>query len=229
MKPSLSHQAYEMIKREILTCVLEPGQQIVQSQLAERYQIGTTPAREALQRLVQEGFVQAIPRFGYTVSYVTLSDVREVYELRAILEPAAARLAAQRATEAQLEEVARTADFYYAYPDGSHRPEAHVHNADFHRTVANAGNNRRLAEQISRVLDEMTRIFHLGLDLTPYAQEMYQEHLDLVDALRQRDPDRAEQVMRDQIVQSQQRVMAILSQRLGSLGQAIQIPPANSG
>ena len=227
MKSLLSEQAYEIIKNDILTCVLEPGKQIAQSQLAERYQVGTTPIREALQRLAQEGFVQTIPRFGYTISYVTLSDVHEIFELRAILEPAAARLAATRATDERLTEIARMADFYYAYGDESNNPKAHVHNADFHRAIAAEAGNGRLLDQIDQVLDEMTRIFHLGLDLGNYAGEMHQEHLALVKALQNHDPNRAERLMKDQIVQSRQRVLEILTNRLGSLGQTVQINPTN--
>lgn len=85
MGESLAGQAYEAIRNEIITCRLRPGQQIAQPQLAERYQTGTTPVRDALQRLAQEGLVQPIPRFGYLVTQITLSDVTEMYELRSIL------------------------------------------------------------------------------------------------------------------------------------------------
>ena len=150
----LSEQAYKNIKNDIITCVLKTGEQIAQSQLVERYQIGTTPIREALQRLVQDGFVQSVPRFGYVVQPVSLSDVHEIYECRLILEPAAASLAAARATDEQLSEIVRTADFSFIYETAENISDAHVHNAEFHRAVAVASNNSRLLNQISRVLDE---------------------------------------------------------------------------
>ncbi len=219
MKTSLSDQAYELIKNDIITCALEPGQQIVQQQLAERYRLGMTPIREALQRLAQEGLVQPIPRFGYTVSYVTLSDVHEIYEFRLILEPTAARLAAQRATSEQLTEIARFAELTYTYPAG----ESHVHNDSFHRAIVLAAGNRRLQEVTCRVIDEMTRVFHLGLDLSTSIGEMREEHLALAQALTSREADRAEQLMHTQIVRSKQRVLDALMQRLGALGQAVPV------
>jgi DNA-binding GntR family transcriptional regulator len=223
VKASLSDKAYEVLKQEIITCALEPGQQIVQQQLAKRYGLGMTPIREALQRLAQEGLVQPIPRFGYTVSFVTLADVHDIYELRLILEPAAARLAATRGTAEQLEAIAESACLRYTQREGTRKPDLRMHNAEFHRAIAAAAGNQRLLEAVSRVLDEMIRIFHLGLDLTASAGEMEQEHVQLVQALQARDADRAQEVMRQQIERSKQRVLEALMQRLGALGQAIPI------
>jgi DNA-binding GntR family transcriptional regulator len=217
MKLSLSDQAYDLIKSDIITCALEPGQQIVQQQLGERYQLGTTPIREALQRLAQEGLVQPIPRFGYTVSYITLSDVHEIYEFRLILEPSAARLAAQRATDKQLSEIVHFAELTYTYRAG----ESHVHNDDFHRAIVTAAGNRRLQEAICHLIDEMTRIFHLGLDLSTSIDIMRGEHLALAQALSNRDSDQAEALMYDQILRSKERVLEALTRRLGVLGQAV--------
>jgi DNA-binding GntR family transcriptional regulator len=221
MRPSLSDQAYELIKQDIITCVFEPGQQIIQKQLAERYGLGTTPVREALQRLAQEGFVQPIPRFGYTVRYVALSDVHEIYELRLILEPMAARLAAMRAGPEALEMIARNADLNYVYPRGG----AHVHHAAFHRSIAAACGNSRLYEMTVRVLDEMTGIFHLGLDLSDSLADMQGEHASLVAALQEHDPDRAEQLMRGQILHSRQLVLDALIRRYAAMTQAVRLDP----
>jgi DNA-binding GntR family transcriptional regulator len=228
VKPSLSEQAYQVVKHDIITCVLEPGQQIAQQQLAKRYQLGKTPIREALQRLAQEGLVQPIPRFGYTVSYVTLCDVHEIFELRLVLEPAAARLAATRGTHEQLDSLAQVADLTYIDRDGQRVPDFSVHNARFHRAIAAASGNQRLFDSLSRVLDEMMRIFYLGLDLSESAEEMRHEHLDLVQTLTTRDPDRAEQLMLCQIARSKDRVLKALTHRLGALGQAVPVGSLNS-
>jgi DNA-binding GntR family transcriptional regulator len=221
MKPSLSDRAYNLIKRDIIRCAFEPGQQIIQKQLAERYGLGTTPVREALQRLAQEGFVQPIPRFGYTVRYVALSDVHEIYELRLILEPAAARLAASRASTEQLERIALCSGLTSSYPPGG----AHIHNADFHRSVVAACGNARLHDATLRVLDELTGIFHLGLDLSSSLEEMQAEHTSLVAALQEHEPDRAEHLMRDQILHSRQLVLDALVRRYTVITQAIGLEP----
>jgi DNA-binding GntR family transcriptional regulator len=225
---SLADQVYNTLRTDIITCALEPGQQVVQSQLAERYQFGVTPIREALQRLTQEGFVRPIPRFGYIVSPITVSDVHELYELRAIVESAAARLAATRGSQEQLNRIAEEADFRYVFGDRQSYMEFLTRNADFHRSVAIAADNQRLADLISKLLDEMTRIFHLGLDLKDSAGEMRNEHIALAKALCDRDPDRAAQIVLNQIVRSEERVLEALTHRDGgglskALGEAVQV------
>ena len=230
MEPSLSGKAYEVIKRDIITCVLEPGQQIAQPQLAEKHRIGLTPVREALRRLAQEGFVQAIPRFGYIVSPVTFADVYEVYELRAIVESAAVRLAAIRAADEQLTKILKSASFTYVYRDRESYSHFLALNKEWHRSVVAIAGNQRMVDLISKTLDELTRVFHLGLDLRDSAEEMRSEHLALAAALRDRDPDRAEKIVQSQIARSQARVLEALTNRLGnappsSLQQTMQVRP----
>ena len=202
MRISLSLQAYEQIKTDILTCALHPGQQIAQNQLSEKYQVGVTPVREALQRLTQEGYVQPIPRFGYIVAPITLSDVHQIFELRAIVEPAAARLAATRCSDDQLEQIRRVADKTYNYTERETYLQYLSYNTDFHVTVALAGGNRRLAETIAKLLEELARVFHMGLERHDLTIEMAQAHMPLIEALTDRDPDRAEAIMKSQIARS---------------------------
>jgi DNA-binding GntR family transcriptional regulator len=211
MGASLSEQAYERIKTEILTCVLEPGQQIVQQQLAERYRVGKTPVREALQRLTQEGYVQPVPRFGYIVTPITLADIHEIYELRAVVEPAAARLAAMRCTDEQLEQIKKAADQTYVFNQRETYLEYLRHNQVFHYTIALVGGNRRLADIVAKSLEELARVFHLGLENRDLTQVMAQAHMPLLEALSDHDPDRAEAVMRSQISQSRAQFLETLT------------------
>ena len=204
---SISDRAYETIKNDIITCVLKPGQQVVQAELAERYQFGTTPVREALQRLVQEGFADAIPRFGYVVKPITFADIRELYEVRSIMEVAAARLAAVKGSAEQLQEIVQISNFTYVYRDHPSYSEFLTLNARFHNSVALAAGNMRLAECIDGLIDELTRIFHLGLNVRDSAAEMRDEHVALARALVARDADLAERLVRSQITRSQERVI----------------------
>jgi DNA-binding GntR family transcriptional regulator len=207
---SLSQQAYDRIRGEILDCTLAPGQQIVQARLVEKYGLGLTPIREALQRLAHEGLVQPYPRFGYIVSPVTEEMVRHLYEVRMILETAAVRLAVERASDGQLRQVAESARFTYVYKNHEEYVRFLERNAAFHDSIAVLASNPRLAEVLGGLLDELSRIFHLGLDLRDSAEEMQAEHTALAEALLARDADYAGQVMREQIARSQQRVLEAL-------------------
>ena len=230
MSQSLAGQVYEIIKKDIITCTFKPGQQIAQQQLADRYSVGVTPVREALQKLTREGLIQPIPRFGYLVTPITVADVAEVFELRTILETAASRLAALRATPEQLEHLSELASSTYIFKVRDSYSDFLVHNREFHVAVANASGNRRLAASVAQVMDEMTRMFHLGLDVKDSAGEMRDEHQELVEMLRRKDSVSAEQVVLAQILRSQGRIFEALrpgSERPATDGlvQAIQFSP----
>ena len=208
---NLAEQAYALIREEILCTRLMPGQQIVQKPLAEKYGLGLTPVRDALQRLAHEGLVQAVARSGYVVSHITFSDVRELFELRTVLETAAVRLAVARATDEELEVIAEKANFSYVYSDHEDYSRFLARNQEFHCAIAALSGNRRLMETLERTLDGLTRVFHFGLDLRDSAEEMRGEHIELVDALVRRDADAAAAVTSSQISRSVQRVMEALS------------------
>jgi len=224
---SLASQLYEAIKNEIITCALEPGQQIAQPKLAEKYQVGITPIREALQRLTQEGLIQPIARFGYVVTPISLSDVTAMYELRSVLEAAAARLAALRGPQEQLDRIAELADTKYAFTDRESYSSFLTHNREFHRSVAAASSNPKLADFLSKLFDEMTRVFHLRPEPVDDSEQMRAEHKALAGALCKRDPDEAERIVLEQIASSQKRVLATLISIAGvgtnALGQMVHL------
>jgi DNA-binding GntR family transcriptional regulator len=211
---SLANQAYTALKKDILTCELDPGSTIAQSQLVKRYDFGLTPVREALKRLEQEGYVQSIPRFGYLITSITLKDVEDLYDLRLILEQSAVRMAIQRATDEQLAQIQEKATFTYKFKNRITYLQFLEYNINFHVSIALASRNHKLAEMLANVLNEMTRIFNLGLDLRDSAEEMRNEHIVLAAALAKRDIQQAEQIVQDQIMLSRQRVVEMLVQRL---------------
>lgn len=210
-KDSLSDTAYTLIKESIVSCELEPGQFIAQAELAEKHGLGITPVREALRRLAQEGFLRALPRIGYEVSPVTPRDVQEIFEMRLALEVASARLAAARAGEGALEQLAQAADFTYTFHNRRSYARFLAQNTRFHAQVAALSGNQRLAAQVAKLMDELTRVFHLGLDLRDSAEEMRRDHLALVEALKKRDPALAEACIRDEILRSRERVLEAIS------------------
>ena len=210
---SLAEKAYNTIKRDILTCVLDQGTIFAQSEMVERYDFGITPVREALKRLESEGYVQSIPRFGFVITSITIKDVEDLYELRQVLETASVRMAIQHATREQIAELQRRVNFTYTFKDRDSYMEFLEGNMDFHVSIAMMSGNRKLAEALFRVLNEMTRIFNLGLDLRDSAEEMRHEHMALVSALMARDLQAAEQIIRDQLRRSRQRVVEKLVTR----------------
>jgi DNA-binding GntR family transcriptional regulator len=211
---SLANLAYATIKKDILTCKLDPGSTIAQAQLVRQYDFSLTPVREALKRLEQEGYVQSIPRFGYLITPITIQDVENLYDLRLVLEQSAVRMAIQRATDEQLAQIQQKATFTYIFKDLGSYLEFLEQNVNFHVSIALVSKNRKLAEILANVLIEMTRIFNLGLDLRDSAEEMRNEHITLAAALVGRNIQLAEQIVQDQIMFSRRRVIEMLAQRI---------------
>jgi len=211
---SLAEQAYLAIKRDLLRCELDPGSQIAQSQLMERFNFGVTPIREALKRLEHEGYVTAVPRFGYIIAPITFNDIYNNFELRSYLEQLSVQLAIQRAPDEVLHKIQEKAGFTYHYGDQQSYQDFLDQNLDFHYQIALSTGNKRLAEMVSVILEEMERIFHLGLELRDSAGEMRDEHLALASALISRDEKQAIEVLNSQLQHSRQRIIDMLDRKL---------------
>ncbi len=214
--PSLAQQAFRMLKEDILTATFKPGELLVERDLARHYGVGKTPMREALHALQKEGLVDAIPRAGYIVSAITTRDVQELFQLRLILETSAAELAARNTSEQDLQRLRELAGFDYTYGDRASYEAFLNSNTNFHYMVARSSGNQRLAQIVLRLLEDLERLFHLELDIRDSAAEMVNEHIALVAALTNRDPEKARQVMAEQIVKSRDRVLeAIAGPKIG--------------
>jgi DNA-binding GntR family transcriptional regulator len=231
-KIPISEQAYKWIKDAIVTCELKPGQTIVQGDLANRYEIGITPVREALRQLSQDGFVQPVPRMGYQVSQITNQDIEEIFELRSILETQSVRLAAIRAPIKSLEVITKLANFTYQYQHKETYLAFLRRNTEFHFSIAVASGNQRLADQISKIMEELNRVFHLGLDISDSAEEMRNDHQALANALMSRDANLAEELVMIEITRSHERVKKAINQYQNQISNAVfinQLINSNTG
>jgi len=191
--------SYRLIKRAIISCALAPGQQVTEEYLAERFGTGRGAVRSALKRLYQEQFVQTISRQRYVIPPVTLREARELFDIRLLLEPVAARRAAgtiEPDTVARLRELCES---HYDLGDAHSAGDFLAANTEFHVTVARASGSAMLADLISNLLDRVERLNHLSHALLDRNVAAHDEHVALVDALEAGDGVRAERVMADQI------------------------------
>jgi DNA-binding GntR family transcriptional regulator len=204
---SLVEQAYLRLRQEILTCLLLPGRVVTERELARQYKMSKTPVREALTQVCREGLMQRLPGRGYLVAPITINDVRDLFDLRLVLEMAAAERAARHPSPAQIAVLKKMSEASYSLDD----PESHrlflKMNRDFHLALAEAAANRRLVEMLARLLIEMDRLFHLGLRLRDSSEEMKREHQEVVAALEKGDVEGVQRAISTQITASQDRIM----------------------
>jgi DNA-binding GntR family transcriptional regulator len=208
--PLLSDRAYDRIRHDIISCALAPGMEISEAQLCAHYKLGKAPVRMALSRLAHDGLVRAIPRRGYRVTEVTLKDIHDVFELRLMLEPAAARMAAGRVNAQRLRALDEACRAAYQPGDAKSTSRFLEANKAFHVEIARAAGNARLAEAVEQLLDEMTRLLHLGLGLRNRSHELQREHRSLVKALTRGDSGTAERICREQIEEARSMVLSAI-------------------
>jgi DNA-binding GntR family transcriptional regulator len=197
--PLLTDRAYERIKLDIITCAIAPGTEISEPQLCRHYHLGKAQVRMALIRLAHDGLVRPIPRRGYRVMPITLKDIHDVFELRLMLEPTAARMAAGKVNAQRLRALDDACRAGYQPSDVKSITRFLDANKAFRVAIAQATGNSRLASMTAQLLDQMTRLLHLGLRLRNRSLEMQHEHRVLVKALARGDGETAERISREQI------------------------------
>ncbi len=198
----LTDAAYDRIKRAIITCELAPGQQIAEEQLGAIYAVGRAGVRAALKRLCQENFVLLASRKRYVVAPVTLKHVNELFELRLMLEPVAARRAAGHLPADIIERLRRLCDEQYVLGDHDSAARFLHANTEFHAAIAASSGNALVAEVIRSMLDKVERVHHMAHLLHDRNDLSRQEHFELLDALEYGEEDRAERLMSEQIQSS---------------------------
>jgi DNA-binding GntR family transcriptional regulator len=209
--PSLTEQAITALRLDILATRLAPGETISEAATAQRLELGKAPIRAALARLAEEGLVTALPRRGWIVSLVTIRDIHEVFDLRGLLEPEAARRAAGRVDAAMLARLDGVCAEGYDGGDEESVLGFLAANKAFHLAIAELSGNARLARQLDRLLDESTRMLVLGLRRRDRTEEMAHEHHVLVEALALGHGEQAATLMREQVAASRAMVLAALT------------------
>jgi DNA-binding GntR family transcriptional regulator len=181
----LRDSIYQAIRGAILTCELQPGQELREQVLAERYRVSRSPIRDSLLRLEQENLITVLPRQGYRVNPISISDIDDIFGLRLLIEPACAAAAAGAEAEAL-----RTLDQFRGFStDEQAEAKFDEHNKSFHHTIAVLSGNIRMAA-IARDLDEQSqRLAQATMNAVTYEQICIacRQHEALIDALQAHD------------------------------------------
>jgi len=201
-------KAYQVIKKAIISGQLESAKIFSITELSETFEVGGTPAREALVILASEGLIEPIPRIGYQVKSLSVHDMLEIFHLRSVLEVEGIGLAADRITdddirlleannrlEQELVISLQSEKSTHSYNEGF------ALNLEFHITIARASGNNRLADMVEKLQNELELI--LGYDpqiaRVDVAAAAAIQHYEIIERLRQRDKPGAQEVMKKHI------------------------------
>lgn len=206
------HKVLDKIRQEVLTCALRPGEELREAELAERYQVSKSPVRDALQHLAFEGLVETMPRRGHRVTPVSVSDARDLLEMREALEIAACRRIAEQASDDTLQALDRFRD-----TDTHSLAAFAAYNRRFHIAIGDASGNRRVAEATRRLLDAYHRLCLVSLgQVRERDGDMgapLDDHRALIDALQARDPRRAARIVQRHVRRSGSQILKGLENR----------------
>ena len=200
---------YRRLLQEIGAGMLNAGDRIRETELAERLGVSRTPVREAIRQLEADGIITHVPRQGASIRVLGYAEVMELYEVRSVLEGTAARLAARSASDIEIDELEVLNHRLSALDDS---PEAVLLNRQFHASVLDAAKNRFLTGSVHALQKTLLILGPTTLTDADRAKKAVEEHFGVLEAMRARDGSLAEAAMRAHIENGQRvRVHALRS------------------
>ncbi|MFZ5822222.1 MAG: GntR family transcriptional regulator [Chloroflexota bacterium] len=193
---------YKQLRRSIIMGHREAGERLNIDSLAEEYNTSVTPVRDALQMLSHEGLVDIRPRSGYFVAHITFKQLRDLLDVRRILELNAVERAALRVSDAQLEEMRHIHAGYTGDDDESYDRYTDE-NRRFHYLAARASGNNELAELVGKLHDQLARF----MVMRRAGKTMEVTHGRIVQALEKHDVEAARQALLDDIDRAHEAIL----------------------
>jgi DNA-binding GntR family transcriptional regulator len=211
---NLSARVYNQIKQLILCNEIMPGQKLNHQELSERLGVSRTPIREALNRLVQEGYATFLPKRGFTCKEIRIQEAEELYDLREALEAFAVEKAIENLTDTAVGQLRERMNCYGRDVRNRFTRDRLVFDQDVHLTIAQLSGNETLHTLLSHVFERIVLKRRTdGIYDDARGTAAHQEHLRLLDAIERRDAASAVAVVRGHIQAGKKNVMADLKQR----------------
>ncbi|BAP45538.1 GntR family transcriptional regulator [Pseudomonas sp. 21LCFQ02] len=206
---TLSENVFRRIQAAIVSGEIAPGSKISEPELARTYGISRGPLREAIHRLEGQRLVVRVPHVGARVVSLTHAQMIELYQIRESLEGLACRLAAERMSEAQIQQlrdVLHTHEHDAAFQAGLgyYQQEGDF---DFHYRIIQGSGNQTLSQMLCGELYQLVRMYRIQFSTTPNRpRQAFAEHHRILDAIADRDGELAELLMRRHIGASRRNI-----------------------
>ena len=204
---------YDNLKRRIITNILKPGDPLNEGVLSKELKISKTPVREALQQLEKKGLVENIPGKGAFVSRFSFQDIRELFEIREILECEITRRVASTGDLNIAEAQVIRDKFVASDTNGGRTGKSYFSAGDqIHSFIFAAYGNRKLIREYQGLQEQIVRItlHFFTQNRQERAAESFKEHLEIIDALIARDPLRAEKAIRTHLKNSLEYLKSVI-------------------
>ena len=198
------------LREAILNGHFEPGEKLDQDLIAEELGTSRTPVREALKRLESEGFIKVRPHYGAFIAEVSRQDIREIYEIRKLLESEVVRQVTPVIPEPVLDELERSLAETQALFDAGDSAKHFESDVFFHETIISFSENHLLKEMLDGLTNRISMVRRFA-QLQPgyHMTESFKEHRAILQAMRQRDPEQVAELMRNHLEQSSLRIQEL--------------------
>lgn len=206
---TLSENVFRRIQSAIVNGDIAPGSKISEPELARTYGISRGPLREAIHRLEGQRLVVRVPHVGARVVSLSHAEMIELYQIRESLEGMACRLAAERMTTAEIDELRRVLDTHerdaaFQAGVGYYQQEGDF---DFHYRIIQGSGNRTLSQMLCGELYQLVRMYRIQFSATPNRpRQAFAEHHRILDAIADGDGELAELLMRRHIGASRRNI-----------------------
>lgn len=190
---------FKTLRQAILTGEFMPGERLMEITLANRLGVSRTPVREAIRKLELEGLVVMIPRKGAEVARITVSDLKDVLEVRCHLEEFAATIACERITEEEKKELRIALEAFEEAIEAKDLKLIAERDVEFHDVIFKATKNKRLLQIINNLREQIYRYRIEYIKDFDYHEVLVKEHRKIMRTIMEGDREAAEKIMRTHI------------------------------
>jgi DNA-binding GntR family transcriptional regulator len=190
----LSKKVYRILKERIIKGDLAQGSKLFEAKIAKQLGVSRTPVREAIRELAAEGFVKISPNQGVEISNISIEDIQEVLQIRAVLEGLAAKFAATKITKEKIKELEnfnKNMEKFISKDDISNFIKE---SEKFHGLILNIYGNNRLVQIRKNLDDQIHRYRSISLNIPGRLKHALEEHKKITEALKQGDLLKADEL-----------------------------------
>ena len=197
---SLGQDVFDYLKNAIIDQTIEPGARLVESKIADMLGISRTPLREALHKLEREDWIEKNPSGGFQVVTLTKDDIEQTFGIRSVLEAYAARLAAENHQDRDLAPLEKKIEEFKVCLESNDSDNLQKINTQFHDLLYALSKSPKLIKMINQLRAQISIFRQIILKQNKYAHKSNEDHVKMLAAIKNRDGETVEQLVRDHII-----------------------------
>ncbi len=208
-RKTLEDECFEKLQQLLITLRLPPGKLTTEAELMDFSGFTRSPVRGAVSRLAKTGLLQTLPQKGILVTPLSLDDFLNISEFRIVVETWCAKTAVERISDSAISELEELFDRAAELIEAKELDRYVKVDLRFHRKLAASTENKYLIDSLTQLFSLSVRFWYISFRRAGRLKETLQEHMDIIDCLKKRDPERAASAMEHHLIQSRQKILKV--------------------